>query len=236
MAYQRITLADLRDQAADRFEEVPFYDTEDLDRAINEALRLWNAITGYWRVRITAVSAPSDPLLPIPGTLVQRTQITYQGRTFGPPVSLEELSKLQPNWWLERTDSGGAVPTRPTLWAPIGLSLVAIWPAPASGNAHFDVDGIRQTPVLTDPADFVDIGDEEISILLGYAIHAASVKAGAVFVERTKKYRLQFLAAAALRNGRMLSQQWYRKFQRESWQKAIRPQATPDPEAMEQPR
>lgn len=235
MPYTRITLAELLQQAADRFEEVPFYDDADLNRAINESLRLWNAITGYWRARIIATSAPSDPLLPIPGTLVQRTQLTYQGRTFGPPVSLAELSYLQPNWWKERTDSGGSVPTRPTLWAPIGLSLVAIWPAPAGGNGNFDVDGIRQTPVLTADGDFVDIGDEEISILLGYAIHAASIKAGPVFVERTAKYRLQFLAAAALRNARMKSQQWYRKYQRESWQRAMRPQATPDTEALGQP-
>lgn len=235
MPYQRFTRAQLRQQLRDRWEDTPFFTDDDANIALNHALRVWNALTGYWRQRIVVPGAPDSPLIPIPGTLVQRTQVMFQSRTCGPPVSLAELSYLQPNWWTQRTTDGGNVPTRPTIWAPVGLSLIAIWPAvPVMGglNASYEVDGIRQTPVLLADGAFVDIGDEELSTLVAYALHVAALKAGPVILQRTEVYRTAFLAAAALRNTRLKSQTWYRNYQRQSWQKAMRPDAIPPVESL----
>jgi len=225
MPYTRVTRAELRAQLADKWESVPFWDDDDANHALNAALRLWNALTGYWRARIVVTGAPDDPLVFIPGTLVQRTTLTYQGR---PMVqgSLHELSYLSPNWWHERTGDGGTVPTRPTIWAPIGLSLIAVWPA-TPGNAAYEVDGIRTTPVLLTDDQFVDLGDEEFSTLLGYALHVASFKAGAVLVERTRPYHVAFMAAAGKRNGRLLGSNWWRQFEKQNRDRMLRPPSVP---------
>ena len=225
MPYQRHTLADLRLALAAREEFVPFFDEDDLNLAINQALRLWNALTGYWRARIVVAGAPDDPLIPIPGTLVQRTTLAFQGRTMV-QSSLNELSYIQPNWWYERTSDGGSIPTRPTVWAPIGLSLVAIWPA-TPVTASYEVDGIRTTPVLTDDAAFVDLGDEEFSTLLGYALHVAAFKAGAVLLDRTRPGYEAFMQAGASRNGRLLGSNWWRQFEKQNRDKMIRPPSVP---------
>lgn len=226
--YQRFTRAQLRTALRERTELTPFWTDDDANLALNQALRLWNALTGYWRKRIIAFSAGDTPMLPIPGTLVQRTSITYQGRPMV-PTSLTALSDSTPNWWLHRINTGGTVPTRPLLWAPIGLSLVAIWPATLLLGSY-DVDGIRDTPVLAADGDFVDIGDEELSILLGYGVHVLSLKGTGTILAATEPLRRAFLAEASKRNGRLLSQVWYRRYERQSEQHMLRSRSVP-PEA-----
>lgn len=222
MPYTAITRAQLRGKLQERYEDSPFWTTEDANLAINHALRVWNLLTSYWRRRIVVANQPNDPLVSIPGTLAQQTAITWQGRPMV-GVSVAELQMLATNWWYARAGDTG-VPTRPTFWAPVGLNLIAIYPA-SRVQGSLEVDGVRSTPVLASDGAFVDIGPEELDTLLGYMLHVVALKAGAAFVERTKPNLEAFIAAAVQRNALLKRTRWFTLFQKEGYAWSMIPAA-----------
>lgn len=199
MPYQSYSRATLKLRLQERWESSPFWTDEDANRSLNRTLRLWNALTGYWRTRLVLSTIPNDPLLPIPGTLVQQTALTWQGIPLK-GMSVEEIQLLRTNWWYARGT--------PRYWAPVGLNLIAMYPTSTTAGS-VGVDGIRQTPVLTADGDLVDIGPEEFSTLIGYALHDAALKGGTTLLTRTKGYLEAFLEAAGERNQFLRRTAWY---------------------------
>jgi hypothetical protein len=215
MPYAQFTRAQLRLLLQQRYESTPFWTDVDANLALNHALRVWNLLTSYWRRRIVVANQPDDPLVSIPGTLVQQTAITWQGRPMV-GVSVAELQMIARNMWYARAGDGNGVPARPLFWAPVGLNLVQIYPATAA-QGSLEVDGVRQTPVLTGEGQFVDVGPEELDTLLGYALHVCAMKAGPAFLERTKPQLESFIAAAVSRNHLLKRTRWYTLFQKEGY-------------------
>lgn len=222
MPYTETTRAELRLLLQQRYESSPFWTDTDANLALNQTLRTWNLLTSYWRRRIVVANTPNDPLVVIPGTLCQQTSCTWQGRTMV-GVSVAELQLVCENWWLARAGDTGH-PSRPRYWAPVGLNLVAIYPA-ATTQGSLEVDGVRATPVLTADGDTVDIGPEELDTLTGYALHVCAMKAGASFLERTKPYLEDFIEAAAKRNGLLKLTRWYTHYQKEGYAWSLIPDA-----------
>lgn len=214
MPYTSTSRATLRLRLQERYESTPFWTDADANNAINHALRVWNLLTSYWRRRIVVPNQPNDPLVSIPGTLVQQTAITWQGRSMV-GVSVEELHLLAPNWWHARAGDSGH-PSRPLFWAPAGLNLIEIYPASAA-QGSLEVDGVRATPVLTTDGALVDIGPEELDTLVGYMLHVVALKAGAAFLERTKPQLEAFIQAAATRNHLLKLTRWYTHFHKEGY-------------------
>lgn len=225
MAYTQYTRAQVRAMLQVRYESTPFWTDTDANLAINHALRVWNLLTCYWRRTITANNVPNDPLVPIVGTLVQQTAVKWEGRPMV-GVSVAELLLLARNSWQARTSDGGLVPTRPTFWAPVGLNLIQIYPAHTAVGT-LTIDGVRQTPVLTADADTIDIGPEELSTLVGYALHVCAMKAGASFLERTKPQLKAFIEAAATRNTLIKKTRWYTALQKSGYAWSMLPNALP---------
>jgi len=222
MPYTTTTRAQLRQLLQQRYESSPFWTEIDANLALNQALRTWNLLTSYWRRRIVVGNVPNDPLVPVPGTLAQQTAVTWQGKNMT-GVSVAEIQMLTPDWWQARAGADGH-PSRPLFWAPVGLNLLAIYPAsPVVGS--LEVDGVRSTPVLTDDSDFVNIGSEEIDTLTGYALHVCALKAGASFLDRTKPYLEQFVKAAVERNALIKMSRWYTSFQKEGYAWSLVPDA-----------
>lgn len=209
MAYQQITLAQLQQALADRYEQVPFWTAEDARLALNEGLKIWNVATGYWKRPFLTVPVPDDPYVAVTGALVQATRVTWNG------VPLEQASIADfdygvTNWRGTTTATVGA-PARPVYWAPVSLSLLVIYPADAGfGNALL-IDGVRATPLLTLPADYVDLGQEEHDVLLGYALHVLSFKQPAGAISQTYGGWQAFLRAAGQRNRQFAASAFYRQ-------------------------
>lgn len=222
MPYTSYTRAQLRLLLQQRYESTPFWTDEDANRALNHTLRVWNLLTSYWRRRLVVGNSPNDPLVPVLGTLVQQTAVTWQGRPMN-GVSVSELQMLASNWWFARVGDTDA-PARPLFWAPVGLNLIAIYPA-ATVVGSLSVDGVRQTPVLTTDGATVDIGPEEFDTLLGYALHTLSIKGTATFIERTKPNLAAFIEAAAKRNHLLKLTRWYTHFQKEGYAWSLIPDA-----------
>ena len=110
------------------------------------------------------------------------------------------------------TASGGGVPTSVKVWAAAGLSLIAFWPADAAGNTSILVDGVAQTPVLVNGGDYIDLGDEELGVLLGFALHLLAFKAPDQVFQSTQPLQKAFYQAAAAKNVRFGTSDFLRHF------------------------
>lgn len=218
MPYTSTTLADLTVSLQQRWDGVVFWTPEEARIALNETLRDWNLLTGRWRRRI--LLSPLAPIatvpqtdLTLPATMVYGMRLALVTGTPLIPTSILELDLARPTWRRETTTSGGDVPTRPTLWAPISLLQVAIWPASAvlltNGLA---VDGVSNTPVLVEPGDTVDIGEEIQDVLLDMALHIAAFKEGGPRWRATTGSFQAFLVAAAAENGLLKRNQKFRRW------------------------
>lgn len=211
MPYESITRADLRLRLQEKVEAVPFWTDEEANLAINESLRVWNSLTGYWKERVVVHTIPNDPFLALPGSVVYNTRIAFNEK----PLALSSLTDMDygRRWWQgERTTDGGTVPIEPRVWIPISVQLIAIWPVDADGYNSLTVDGVTRTPVLTDDDDYVDIGLEELSTLLGYCLHILTLKEGGPRFQSTIGVYRAFIQAAAMRNDVFRASSFYRHF------------------------
>lgn len=227
MAYQRITLATLRERLTDRWDKSPWWTVDDANQAINDALLYWNALTGYWRQRTTVTIPANDPFASVAATMTQNTAVALAGvpLTAG---SLAGLSLAQPNWRRDTVETAGC-PTSPQIWAPVSLTVFVIWPALVADTV-LTVDGVRSTPRLTSDASYLDADDSVVSTFLGYALHLAALKAPAGILEQTQGYKDDFLMQAAERNQALRRTDWYKRIQRASRQHVLQPvkRAAPD--------
>lgn len=209
MPYQQITLTQLQTALADRYESVPFWTGPEATRAINEALRIWNAATGFWAKAFTTITVPDDPYVAVTGSLVRAARVSYNGVPLE-KASLDDFNYGIPNWRGVTTASGGTVPTRPVYWAPVSLTLLAIYPADHAGFGALVIDGVRATPILVNAGDYIDLGQEEHDTLLGYALHVLAFKLGGQTLVRTYPGWLAFLRAAAARNAQFAESAFYK--------------------------
>lgn len=214
MAYQQVTLATCQARLRDRVESVPWWTPAEATSAINEALRLWNAMVGFWQGVYTTVAVPFDPFVALPSTLVKSARVLWNGLPLE-PASSADLDYGFPNWRGSIAGTGNGIPARPSYWAPFSLTLLAIYPAdpfPAPGGSlnSLMVEGVRQTPILVNPTDYIDIGQEALSTLLGYAQHVLAFKVGGSTLVASYPGWLAFLKAGAAENRQFAASAYYR--------------------------
>lgn len=213
MAYQQVQLGTLKARLADRYEGVPFWTGEEARRALNEGLKIWSAATGFWRTILLTNTVPNDPFVAVPGTLVQGTQIAWNEIPLE-PASLFDFAYALKNWRYTTTATAGA-PARPVYWARVSLSLFVIYPADAyasvGGTRSLSINGIRNTPILVNDGDYVDLGQEQLGVLLGYAQHVLAFKVGGqTLVDSYPGWRA-FLGAAGAMNKQFAASIFYRR-------------------------
>lgn len=210
MPYQTVTLAQLRQQLQERWEATPFWtDTEAL-HALNEAMRVWNMFTGMWKKTQTTPTVANQVWYTFSSSFVYNMKVNFN--SFNMDLgSLSSMDNGRSTWEGETTTSGGAVPTRPTVWIPAGLRTLAIWPADAAGSNMLVLDGVTNTPVLVNDTDYIDLAQSEHDALLGEALCIAAFKEGGQRFEAAKKFHKEFLAAALAQNSRLSASAYFRK-------------------------
>ena len=209
--YQSITLAQLRTRLQELWEGVPFWTAAEANRAINEALREWNFLTGRWVGTVVVPCTALNYDYAIPNAILYRTRVSWNSRPMS-VSSRQDLNYGRPHWREESTVSGGDVPARPMLWVPVSLRLIYIWPMDAGGHNALTVEGVATTPVLTADGDYVDLAEADISVLLGYALHVAAFKKGGGWFTQSVGYFRTFLMAAGQENSLITTSQVYRRF------------------------
>jgi hypothetical protein len=209
MAYQAITWSALRQRLQDKTEQKIFWDATEARDAVNESLLLWNLLTAQWRTTVSIPTVAGQYDYVLPSSLLYRTRFLVDGLPLS-SSSREELNLGRPYWRRETTASGGDVPARPMLFAPISLQLIYLWPADAVGGRTLTVEGIAATPVLVEDGDTLDLGSEEEAILLGMALHILSLKKGGEAFAITQPLFQAFLKDAAQQNDRIRASTIYR--------------------------
>lgn len=209
--YTTTSLADLLAHLETRWDGSVFWTPEEGRLALNETLRLWNVLTGRWTRTVLLNSVANQVEYPLGATLLygKRVAVSSLPLTI---TSILELDYMQPTWRSETTASGGRVPAVATLWAPISLQRIALWPAIATvGVNNIAVGGCSATPVLEQPGDTIDLGEEDVDLITDDALHVVAFKEGGPRWRATKAYRVALLQAAAEENGRLKANQKYRQ-------------------------
>lgn len=211
--FQQYTLADLQAQLQDEYDGAAFWTDEESRIAINDALRTYNLLTGYWCRRPTPIPTVANQVFySVPATLTMNLRMTFNllSMELG---SLAEYDNGRPYWQGETTADGGDVPTRPRAYLPSGLRTFAIWPADAAGGGSLLVDGLAATPVLVNAGDFIDIGAEDVGVIVDEALHVAAFKIrGSREWQATFAKHREFLQACADRNSRLATSSYFRKY------------------------
>lgn len=193
-----------------RCESLPFWTASEGSDRFNETLRWWNILTGTWKTKILAPTVASQIYYSVPGGITFGFRVSWNSKPLLPD-SIFGLSYGRPQWRKETTASGGTVPTEPQVWAPVGLTRYAIWPADAVANNSLEADGVATTPVLTSASSTLDIDDSELGPLLDETIHLLAFKLGGPTLKSTQPGHFRFLLAAASKNSRLKACSWMRK-------------------------
>ncbi len=188
-----ITRADLRDRILQRLENnYGFYEEAEIDRAINDSIRILNAVTGLLQssYNISGNSVAGQAVYTVPSAILVPLAVYFDNEPLS-KTDLRSLSLDRPEWRMETTATLGAQVSR---WVPLGLNRFAIWPADAVGGHTIRVDGLQE-PSFTDLADEVlPIHAEHAEVIEGHAFHTLTVKEGGkIFLDSTLKvFRQQY--------------------------------------------
>lgn len=212
MAYAVLSLQDLRVRLAAKRDGILQWTVEEERLAINEALRTWNLLTGRWRRRAAQNTGIGTVEYVLPATMVYGMRIVVNTTPLT-VTSLTELDLLRTTWRSETVATGGDVPTVSTLWAPISLQRIAIWPAMTSVVVNgFSADGVSATPTLVEDGDLIDLGEELLDHLLNFVLHLLAFKLGGPTWQATLPFYQAFLRAAAEENGVLKANQQFRRW------------------------
>jgi hypothetical protein len=211
--YTETTLADLQSLMAQRWDQVVFWTDEEARLALNESLREWNLLTGRWRTRVSLSTTAGTPEIDLPSTITYGMRVTTAAGVPLHPTSLLELDLAMPAWRLQTVSSSAGVPAVPTLWAPLSLTRIAIWPTYLSSTPDaLLADGVAETPVLVLPGDTVDLGEEIVDYIADMALHVAAFKEAGPRWRATRPYFENFITAAAEENGLLKANHAYRRW------------------------
>lgn len=194
-----------------KVEGSPFWTSSEATDAINEGLLTWNAFTGFWKETVPITTTALNWDYALPASIVFGMRVDYEGHSLA-QASLGDMDYGHPGWQSQTTADGGNVPTTPQKWLPLSVDMIAIWPADAVGGHTLTVDGVAATPQLVNAGDYIDIGNEELNTILGYALHALALKEGGARWASTMDYFTQFLQEAAEENDQLTQSSEFRNF------------------------
>jgi hypothetical protein len=227
MAISRYRADQLVQHLAARCDQTPFWTPEDAADCLNEAMALYNLLTGYWKTQASLLTAavttyPTGWRYTLPAALTYGMRVAFNNVPLT-STGLWDLDNGRPNWRTETTTAGGDVPTVPTLWAPLSLTTIVIWPAHTAGGGTLLCDGIAATPYLTTPNIAVDLDETGLAAVLDMALHLLSFSEGSDRFSQTLSRFHQFLRACAEKNGQLEASAWYRRYLGLDRQKDFRP-------------
>lgn len=179
-----------------------FWGLQEKVDAITEAMRLWQALTGALQTTYPAVVG-LDVWVTVPRQIACVTRVTRNGVGLA-QTSLKTLDLMDSGW---EAKSGV-----PDAWAPDGVTRFALNRIPTiSPSVLFSLTGIADVANLG-AGDSVQVGNEELTILLGAAEHFLTFKEGGRELESSTEALKVLVAAAALRNSRLLHTDIYERF------------------------
>lgn len=114
------------------------------------------------------------------------------------PSTLWEVDHYRPNWQNKR----GALTSPQAMLAIEGSNLLWTFPVPDNTYA-ITLDVVRRTPVPVLDADQIQIGREQLDMILDYAEHLALFKVGGAEFDATQRQAQNFLLQSVTYNQRL---------------------------------
>lgn len=205
MPYQNYTLASLTSLVYARLQNnTAFYVQAgggclEIQEAINEALRVFQLGTGYWRSRASVPTVAKRCVYALPAGAITPLRLCYNTAPLD-VASVFDIDNAYPGWQSQTTLTAKA-PNAPTLWGPFGApNLFFIWPADAAGSNTLQLDYIAVTPVLVNQTDYVSIDSSMLQPIVDYCNHVLSFKRGGQVFLATMPMLQSFMRAMADRN------------------------------------
>lgn len=199
----------------------PYWGERERDLALEEALALWQAMTGQWLTSFSiSLSAGADQYVEVPKQVAIVRRVLFDGV---PLVGLSqwELDYGFPGWY----NSTGT----PTMWAPIGLTKVALNRQPTSAGV-LTFEGYREAGDASSPL-ISDLGLDRLVRLIGYARHYLTFKEGPTESESSMGDFMAFLEEAGAANAELRVLEMYKRWMGEQREQAQRPGAVGPAEA-----
>jgi hypothetical protein len=192
-----------------------FYNQSEYNNALNEALAVWQLLTGEWTAEYSqAIPADTDVVsvdttaYPVPMGVIRIRRAVGTATTGTPlyPMSLFEMD--QETHQRPSADSGTV-----EHWAPLGYDSFVVHP-PASTTQTVGIMYLSADPrVNLDDTTYIDLGDEEIQSIVEYAHWFLTFKEGMdEAFENTSPLKDLFLTAARLRNHKLRNTAPYRDY------------------------
>lgn len=176
-----------------------FWGSSEKVDAVNEALNVWQAMTGSMVGNATILLNGASSYT-IPSQFATLQQVLY-GTTPLFYATAFELDHLRSGWESETGD--------PEFWTSSGLTSLSLVPNPTSGTLK--LYGVLETGALGSGGDTVDLGEEEVLRILDYAQHYLAFKEATQELTSSAEMQKKFLEAAAKRNGRLQATSLYRR-------------------------
>ena len=207
--YQQFTLPQLQALFYEQVGgNVAFWRPDEATRILQEAFRIFNCLTGFWRDRIDggALTVAGQVYYPTPPQLSYILRVEVDEVPMA-STSLYDLDYGQPTWESEVCTAS----TIPQAFAPIGFNWFALWPASFAGGESLIVEGVTPAPDITAVGN-VNLGQDELETILDYAQHVAQFKEGGQEFEASQETLKEFLKEAGSRNAVLMKSSQFRKW------------------------
>lgn len=206
--YSLTTLAELDARLLERVGgEGTFWQPRERLRAINEALDVWQLLTGDYINSATVTAVSNSDVVSFATTDLVVIPLRVKASSTGPALVEGNIHDFDTGVYGWRSDSTGT----PTEWFPLGVESFVVHPKPTT-NTPLTVLCVSDNYHLSD-GDTVNMGDEELARILDYAQWYLSFKEGIPEgMENSSPLRDLFLLAARKRNSRLRRSALYREF------------------------
>jgi hypothetical protein len=216
MAYQRVTLADLRAQLSDLLKTAGnFWIQEERDAALNEAIEVWQLMTGEKVITVTqSITSTTVNLVSIITNHTNGTVLSVLRVESAAAVPLREMSlkEMDDGYYGWRSETASTTTQRPEYWAPAGLDQVMIYPR-TGATSTYNIQAYADPTPLTATTDYIDIDESHLTKVLAYAQSLLAFKQGVGDgTDNVKALRELFLTAARERNRELLKSALYKNY------------------------
>jgi len=181
MAYARVTLSDLRSQLADLLKtNSTFWTQEEQDAAINEAISVWQLMTGETVIYITqSITTTTGNIYSIPTTHTSGIALSVLRVASASDTPLREMSlgELDRGYYGWRSETAAATTQLPEYWAPVGLAKLALYPRVGT-TATLNLQCYADVSPLTATTSYIDIDESHLTKVLAYAQSLLAFKQG----------------------------------------------------------
>jgi len=216
MAFQRVTLTNLRDQLTDTLKtQGNFWTQEEKDAALNEAISVWQLMTGETVITVTqSITTTAENLYDIVTDHASGKVLTVLRVADSADSPLREMSvkELDQGYYGWRIETASSTTQAPEYWAPVGINKLFIYPrvgATQTFNLHCYADALP----LTSTNSYIDIDESHLTKVMAFAQSLLAFKQGVGDgTDNTKPLKELFLTAARDRNQILLETSLYKNY------------------------